>query len=220
MHDPPYQPPYPSEPGPWKPPPPAVIPPAHWSDPPRHPTGNGFATAALVCGCVGVGLGLLVFLFFLAFPLGVVAVVFGFSGRCRALRGAPHRGQATAGLVLGVIAIVLAVASLVLIILIADEVDHPPAGDPVPVEDYDLRAGACTQVGDGLVLAVGAVRGTGDAEQRVAVAIDVRRVGALEASGSQIVDLIPGQTTTYRVAVVAPGDGDLTCDVAVVVAGA
>jgi hypothetical protein len=67
---------------------------------------NGLATAALVCGIVGL---VLFWTVWLGFILGVLAIVFGAVGRSRAAQGAPNRGQATAGLWLGIAAVVVSI---------------------------------------------------------------------------------------------------------------
>jgi hypothetical protein len=63
---------------------------------PQQP-GNGLAIASLVCGIIG----LLIFWIVLS-PL---AIIFGGIGLAKANRGAKYRGQAIAGLVLGIVAI-------------------------------------------------------------------------------------------------------------------
>ncbi|MDQ0933036.1 DUF4190 domain-containing protein [Streptomyces turgidiscabies] len=78
---------------------------------------NGMGTASLVVGIVSV-------VFFCLWPLaitmGILAVVFGMVARQRARRGqATNAGQALAGIICGVVAIVLAVAIGVVIILSA-----------------------------------------------------------------------------------------------------
>ncbi|MES4907568.1 MULTISPECIES: DUF4190 domain-containing protein [unclassified Streptomyces] len=83
---------------------------------------NGNGTAALVLGIVGT------VLFLIVVPgviLGVLAIIFGALGRAKAMRGeADNGGQALAGLVLGVIAVV---ASVVMIfVYIAKEDDDDP----------------------------------------------------------------------------------------------
>jgi Na+-driven multidrug efflux pump len=63
-------------------------------------------TAALVLGIIGVVLAVLFFP--LGILLGVVAAVLGYLGRKKAARReATNRGQATAGLVLGLVAILV-----------------------------------------------------------------------------------------------------------------
>ena len=80
--------------------------------------GSGLAIASLVCGIVGV-----VFAFIpvcgapLAIILGLVAIVAGVMGRS----SVTHHGQATAGLVLGVIALVLSSGILLVTALILNQ---------------------------------------------------------------------------------------------------
>jgi hypothetical protein len=74
---------------------------------PQQQASNGLAIASLVCGIAG----------FLVFGvvLGPLAVIFGAIGLSRANRGASGRGMAIAGLVLGVLATVIAIVLLVAI---------------------------------------------------------------------------------------------------------
>jgi peptidoglycan/LPS O-acetylase OafA/YrhL len=67
---------------------------------------NGLATAAMVCGIVGV---VLFFTIWIGVILGILAIVFGAVGRSRADQGAPNKGQATAGLWLGIVAVLVSV---------------------------------------------------------------------------------------------------------------
>ena len=67
---------------------------------------NGLATAALVCGIVGI---VLFWTVWVGLILGVLAIVFGAVGRSRAALGAPNKSQATAGLWLGIAAVVVSI---------------------------------------------------------------------------------------------------------------
>jgi hypothetical protein len=72
-----------------------------------------------VLGILGVLTGLPILLFFVAGPLGLLAVVFGAVSRQRADRvGAPQRKLATAGVALGIAAMTLAVFDLDALFLI------------------------------------------------------------------------------------------------------
>jgi hypothetical protein len=83
-----------------QPPPPAT---------PQPRRGNGLAVAALVLGIVGAVFGLIPLTpFFIAGVCGVLAVVFGIVGMRKA-KGAPHKGMALAGFILGVLVIGLGV---------------------------------------------------------------------------------------------------------------
>ncbi|MDX3229357.1 DUF4190 domain-containing protein [Streptomyces sp. ME19-01-6] len=84
--------------------------------PPVHPgaTGmpmqqsNGLGTAALVCGIIGLVCGITYFLWVFAIILGILAIIFGSIGKGKASRGeANNGGSATAGLVCGIIGMVV-----------------------------------------------------------------------------------------------------------------
>jgi len=82
-----------------------------------RPPANGLATAGLVCGIVAVVFGLVPWTFWLAWILGVLGIVFGAVGRRTADREptAGKRSMATAGLILGIVAIVLGIVGLVIL---------------------------------------------------------------------------------------------------------
>jgi uncharacterized membrane protein HdeD (DUF308 family) len=71
---------------------------------------NGMGVAALVVGVVALVLALLVLFFPIAAVLGIVAIILGLVGMGRARRGeADNRGQALAGLLTGLVALLIAV---------------------------------------------------------------------------------------------------------------
>ncbi|UNO39682.1 DUF4190 domain-containing protein [Streptomyces sp. MST-110588] len=75
------------------------------------PPGNGFGTAALVLGIVGAVLGISVVF---GIVLGVLAIIFGGIGRSKAARGeAANGGTALAGILLGVLALLVSVLMIV-----------------------------------------------------------------------------------------------------------
>jgi uncharacterized membrane protein YhhN len=69
--------------------------------------GNGLAVASLVLGIVGAIFGLIPILFVVAWICGLLALVFGISGFRKGRQGAPHKGMALAGLILGIVALAL-----------------------------------------------------------------------------------------------------------------
>jgi heme/copper-type cytochrome/quinol oxidase subunit 2 len=78
-----------------------------------HAPANGLGTAALVLGIVGL---LLFWTVIGGIVLGILALIFGIIGRGRAKRGeATNGGVATAGLVLGAVAIVVSIAYISLV---------------------------------------------------------------------------------------------------------
>ena len=72
---------------------------------PRAEDRSGRALAALILGIISIPAALIAIL---GLVVGIVAVVLGATAR-----GSRHRGQATAGMVLGAIGIVLAIANMV-----------------------------------------------------------------------------------------------------------
>ena len=70
---------------------------------------NGLGVAGMVCGIIGLVFGFIpLFGIFFAVPLGILGVVFGAVGLRRAKRGeANNRGVAIAGLVTGILALVI-----------------------------------------------------------------------------------------------------------------
>ncbi|MEA2486073.1 MAG: hypothetical protein QOD46_1184 [Actinomycetota bacterium] len=72
---------------------------------------NGMGVAALVIGVLALVLAILVIFFPLAGILGLIALILGAIGMARASRGeATNRGQALAGLITGLIALLIAIA--------------------------------------------------------------------------------------------------------------
>jgi hypothetical protein len=88
--------------------------------------GNGVAVAAMVCGIVGVVFGLIPILGIPALALGLVALVLGIVGRRRVKRdpNAGHKGLATAGVILGILASGLGIAGIVIVSNAVNDLDH------------------------------------------------------------------------------------------------
>lgn len=95
----PWQQPHPGPGAPWQQPPPQI--------------GSGLHVAALVCGIVGALLGFIPLFFFIALPLGVVALVLGVMAYRRAKRVGVKQGRA--GMILGSLAIVLGVLGIAIV---------------------------------------------------------------------------------------------------------
>ena len=111
---------------------------------PFHRPNNGLGVAALVLGIVGT---VLFFTTILAAILGVLALIFGIVGRIRASKGeATNGGQALAGLILGIVAILVSIGVLTAVIVSAENAENEdgPAADTgsyslVLAEDGDRR---------------------------------------------------------------------------------
>jgi uncharacterized membrane protein len=91
------------------------------------PPQNGMGVAAMVLGIVSCSLFCLYGV--ISLITGVLAVVFGIKGRRRVERGeATNHGQAQAGLIMGIIGIVLGVAVIVLMVVgITAAINHDDA---------------------------------------------------------------------------------------------
>lgn len=104
------------------PPPPAPAP--QWATPmsaaPAAPRSNGMAVAALVLGIVGL---MTFWTVWLGAILGILAIVFGIVGMNRAKQGAPNKGLAIAGLVLGILALGASLLWLAALVAIVDQAD-------------------------------------------------------------------------------------------------
>ncbi len=131
----------PSLPPPRPPGPPPPPPPSPWAIPPgthRQAPSPGLATAALVCGLVGL------VMFFIVAP-SIVALVLGLIAWKRA-RAAPGpgdgRGRALAGWILGLVGVLGFVAFMVTAIATGD------LDDDATVGVQQLRAGQCIDVPD------------------------------------------------------------------------
>ncbi|MCX4640654.1 DUF4352 domain-containing protein [Streptomyces sp. RPA4-5] len=98
----------------------------HYQPAPQGPTGapapqaarNGLGVAALILGIIGALSGIPMILFWLAGPLGVLALIFGLVGLSRAKKGqATNKGVAVTGTILGALALVLAVVGVIVTVL-------------------------------------------------------------------------------------------------------
>jgi len=80
---------------------------------------NGLAVASLVLGIIGL---VLFWTVWGGILLGILAVIFGAVGLSKAGRGGPNKGMATAGLVLGVLAIIGSVLFIAFVVSVANNV--------------------------------------------------------------------------------------------------
>lgn len=85
---------------------------------------NGFGVTALVLGIIGVLSGIPMILFWLAGPLGILALIFGILGTSRAKKGrATNKGVAIAGTILGALSLILTVIGLIVTLWVFNEVE-------------------------------------------------------------------------------------------------
>jgi hypothetical protein len=118
---------------------------------PAPPAGNGVAIVALVLGIVALVFGLIPFMFFLAIPLGIAAVVCGFIGRGKAKQVQRGGGAAVGGLVTGLLGIAASVAWIAFIAVAGFgeggfDFDFDVTDDPegrIVTDVFDLGVGDC-----------------------------------------------------------------------------
>ncbi|GAA2685292.1 DUF4190 domain-containing protein [Streptomyces lunalinharesii] len=75
---------------------------------------NGLGVSALVLGIIGALSGIPMILFWLAGPLGLLSLIFGFVGLGRVKKGqATNKGVALTGTILGALAMILAIVGII-----------------------------------------------------------------------------------------------------------
>jgi Domain of unknown function (DUF4190) len=165
--------------------------------------GNGLAVAALVLGIVGVVAGVTVILFFVAFPLGVLALIFGLVGQSNARkRDGAGRGQAIAGTVLGSVTIGLSIIGLLIIVVWVRDTEITVKGpfrlgraDPAV---FDATVDTCTQERD-FAESTGTITNTSNVRQTFVVVVAFREDATRVGEGTdQIRGLLPGETARWR----------------------
>ncbi|MFI0710619.1 DUF4190 domain-containing protein [Streptomyces inhibens] len=123
----------------------------HYQPAPQGPTGahapqaarNGLGVAALILGIIGALSGIPMILFWLAGPLGILALIFGLVGLSRVKKGqATNKGVAVTGTILGGLALILAVVGIIVTVLAVNK-----AVDEVNKE-FDKQSGSSSNIKD------------------------------------------------------------------------
>lgn len=136
MSEPPLPPQYGAYPGGYPPPPGGYQPPPLGYPPPGQATPkNGVGTASLVVAIISL------FTVFGGVALGVVAIILGFMGRGRAKRGeATNGGIAMAGIVLGLLSVIVSVAAIGIMVWGFDKVGGTDYVDCITKAGNDQQA--------------------------------------------------------------------------------
>jgi len=101
---------------------PEPVPPEQTGALPDEARGNSMAIAGFVTGLLGLLLSIIPIIFYAGIVLDLVGIVLGAIGRSRAKEpGVPHRGLATAGIVLGIVGLIIFIAWIALIVFAATE---------------------------------------------------------------------------------------------------
>jgi len=109
--------------------------------------GNGIAVAAMVCGIIALLITWMPFIVVAGFVLAVLAVVFGIKGHRRSRETQKGAGPAIAGIVTGLIALLLSIVGIVLsVVLVREVIDFTEPG-PVTAEVV-----SCTITDDDVII--------------------------------------------------------------------
>ena len=175
---------------------------------PPPPTGprrrNGIGIAAMVLGIIAAATAWLPFLFVGGAICGVLALIFGLMARRRRATHGPSQAG-TVGLVLGPVAIVLAVGGFVLTRVVLDVI-RPG--------DYEIVATSCTNVGDRQVFE-GTIENESGRERSYTINVEFLRQGTrnvLDRASTDVLDVPEGGSAPFTVSVRNPGS-ELDCRV-------
>lgn len=151
---------------------------------------NGVATAAMVCGIVGVVLAWAPFVVVIGLALAVIAIVLGIRGLRRSTALGVGRGAAIAGMTTGGVGIALSVVGIALSIIFYQAVDAFISPGPV-IADVD----SCT-VDGGNALVEGDLTNRSDDERDYTLFVSVdERTEAFEIDAVAAGDTVPWSAT-------------------------
>lgn len=165
--------------------------------PPGPRKRNGLGIAAMVLGIVAAAIAWLPFLFVGGAICGVLAIVFGLAARRR--RSTHGRSQgATVGLILGPVAIVLAVGGFVLTRIVLDVI-RPGK--------YEVAITACAEV-DGRQVLEGVIHNQSGKDRSYTIFVEFLREGTrnvLDRGRTDVNDVPEGGSAPFTVSVPARG---------------
>jgi hypothetical protein len=176
--------------------------------------GNGLAVAALTLGIIGSVVGLIPLFFFIAVPLGLLAIIFGGVGLAKSGR-AGRRGMSIAGLVLGLLALVLGIVGVAIVDDAVDDLEEAFA--PAAADDYELEMTSCGTGEFGRVSATGTITNTSGEQEGFMITVEFLDAdGVRVAEGLDFVsDLAAGKSATWEAIDFEDVSGTLTCQVTV-----
>ena len=177
------------------------------------PSGrNPIATAAMVLGIIGIGIGWMPFIVVLGVIAATLAIVFGFRGRGRAASAGVGGGFALTGIITGFVGLLVCAGGVVFSVSLLRAVDS--FENPAPNE---TMISSCERSGNELT-ATGTVINTSDATASYTVRVYFVRPGTDNPRRQATValdPLAPGESGTFE-ATRNVGDLDLDCIVGAV----
>lgn len=173
-----------------------VRPPAAFPPSPPRPERGGLATASLVCGIIGVLIAWLPFLVVGGVVLAILALVFGVKTLRSGTTPSGARGKSIAGVVLGAVALALAVLGAVLSVVVVREVlaFMDPAAHTVEVTDCRFDGG--------VAIVAGTLTNLDDEPAGFSLFVTVEAGGRFTEEGDarEIDSVAPGATVEWQVA--------------------
>jgi hypothetical protein len=159
---------------------------------------NGLATAALVCGIIGMVVAWVPFLVIVGLVLAVLAIVLGIRGVRRSSTLGAGRGAAITGIVTGGIGVALSVVGVALSIIVYQAVDAFIDPGPVIADVTSCTIDGSNAIIDGEVTN----RSRSERDYSVFVTVDDR------TTAISIDDVEAGDTVSWSATLAAPGDGE------------
>lgn len=173
------------------------------------PTGNRSATAAMVCGLIGVVIAWMPIVVVAGIVLGILAVVLGAKGLRQSKSSGSGRGKAITGLVTGVITLGLSVIGVWLTVDVFGEVIAYVEPGPRLVDDV-----VCT-VGSREANVTGTITNLDDERRDYVVFVTVERTTRY----AEIADVEPDETVDWSVRLDGSFRGVGDCEPDIVVNG-
>jgi hypothetical protein len=167
---------------------------------------NGMATAAMVCGIVGVSLAWIPYLTFAGLPVAIVGTVLGAVALRRTGPGGVGRSAAITGVVAGGLGIVVAGIGIWLTVVVSRALDDFESPEP-----SDVRLTRCA-VDDGTAVAEVELTNVGDDTQTFTVTIELRTAEGAHRERVELESVASRATRTFAIDAVLPGDG-VDCEV-------
>ncbi len=186
-----------------------------YQPPPAAPAGAGGGTATNGMAIAALVFGILSFVC-LPFLGPVLAVVFGLVGLSKAKQTGSGRGMSIAGIVLGILGLLVAIIATVVIVLAADEAADDIAGNADP-DTYELVADTCEIDDFGFVTYTGTIENTSDETKNFTVNAEFRDSDTDRIVDSSLADIVfdlpPGDTSEWSITGSTDAGTSVTCTV-------
>jgi len=180
---------------------------------PQVGSGNGFATAGIVCGLVALLFAWMPVFVVIGIVLGTLGLVFGVRGRRRARQVGTGAGTALTGVISGAAALALSIVGTVFTVSLVREVQDFMTPGPVEAEVLSC------QVGPGAIDVEGSLTNRSTTQRSYTVYGVVRDPRGIPDLVANVTDVDPGATESFTLHHSSASDTPGVCDVRLVVHG-